>query len=101
MYRCTVLRVSPSSRASSLAPISCRVDVYDERIASPRSSDCDVADLYMRPGSALRTPLFYILEHCLDKRTHRVVRSVAFAWVEKRRSDGVADRVDRPRSGIR
>ena len=66
MYRCAVLRVSPSSLATSLTPISRRSAEKDERIASPRSSDCDV------PGRAVTSSLillFYILERRLDKST--------------------------------
>ena len=66
MYRCAVLRVSPSSLATSLTPISRRSVEKDERIASPRSSDCDVPG---RPVHVLAHPLFYILERRLDKST--------------------------------
>jgi len=54
MYRCVVLRLRSSSRESSLTPMSGLSESNDDRIARPRSSDCDVPVL---PFAAAISPI--------------------------------------------
>src|SRR5919198_4049263 len=64
MYLCVVLRLSPTSRASSLTPSDGCVGVNAARMPRPRSSDCE------KPASMSR-----IIERRLDKQISAPVRS--------------------------
>src|SRR6476620_8179876 len=73
-YRCDVLLVSPSTRASSLIPSSGVAGLNAERIAKPRSRDWD----WPEPVCVLsRVAMIRILEERFDKREDRSGRASA------------------------
>src|SRR6185437_3838403 len=84
---------NPISRPSSLIPRRGRPERNAERIARPRSSDCEYA--FRRPATACSGIVFRLVEQHLDKQTSPVVRSAAPPPNQSDRGGVVADETGR------